>query len=131
VAARAPARARAVPRTAGARRSAPAPRRVGPRKIGPRSRASRIHWDRVGRTALVLVIFLVCLSYLRPGIDFVQSYRETTAAKQDLRELQAENRALHNKVQAADDQAVLEREARRQGMVIPGERPYVIHGLGG
>ena len=104
---------------------------MGARKLGPRQRASRIHWDRVGRTALVLVIFIVCLSYLRPGIDFIQSYRETTAAKQDLRELQAENRALHNKVQAADDEVVLEREARRQGMVIPGERPYVIHGLGG
>ena len=76
------------------------------------------------------MIFLVCLSYLRPGIDFIQSYRETSAAKQDLRELQAENRALHNQVQAADDNVVLEREARRQGMVIPGERPYVIHGLG-
>ena len=79
----------------------------------------------------MLVIFVVCFLYLRPGIDFVQSYRETTAAKQDLRELQAENRALHNKVQAADDAARLEREARRQGMVIPGERPYVVHGVGG
>ena len=130
MAARASAGARAVPRTAGARRSAPT-RRVGPRKLGPRQRASRIHWDRVGRTALVLVIFIVCLSYLRPGIDFIQSYRDTTAAKQDLRELQAENRALHNRDQAADCEALLEREARRQGMVIPGERPYVIHGLGG
>jgi hypothetical protein len=91
---------------------------VGPRKLGPRQRASRIHWDRVGRTALVLVIAIVCLSYLRPGLDFIQSYRDTTAAKQDLRELQAENRALHNKVQAADDEAIL-------------ERPYVVHGLGG
>ena len=130
MAARASAGARAVPRTAGARRSAPV-RRVGPRKISPRQRASRIHWDRVGRTALVLMIFVICFLYLRPGIDFVQSYRETTAAKQDLRELQAENRALHNKVQAADDEAMLEREARRQGMVIPGERPYVVHGVGG
>ena len=130
MAARASAGARAVPRTAGPRRRAPA-RRVGARKLGPRQRASRIHWDRVGRTALVLVIFIVCLSYLRPGIDFLQSYRDTTAAKQDLRELQAENRALHNKVQAADDEAMLEREARRQGMVVPGERPYVIHGVGG
>ena len=77
------------------------------------------------------MIFIVCLSYLRPGIDFLQSYRDTTAAKQDLRELQAENRSLHNKVQAADDEAMLEREARRQGMVSPGERPYVVHGLGG
>ena len=130
MAARASAGSRAVPRTAGSRRPAPA-KKVGARKLGPRQRASRVHWDRVGRTALVLVIFIVCLSYLRPGIDFVQSYRETTAAKQDLRELQAENRALHNKVQAADDEATLEREARRQGMVVPGERPYVIHGLGG
>ena len=130
MAARASAGARAVPRTAGPRRRAPA-RRVGARKLGPRQRASRVHWDRVGRTALVLVIFIVCLSYLRPGIDFLQSYRDTTAAKQDLRELQAENRALHNKVQAADDEAMLEREARRQGMVVPGERPYVIHGVGG
>ena len=130
MAARASAGARAVPRTAGPRRSAPA-RRVAARKIGPRQRASRIHWDRVGRTALVLVIGVVCFLYLRPGIDFVQSYQETTAAKQDLRELQAENRALHHKVQAADDNAMLEREARRQGMVIPGERPYVVHGVGG
>ena len=130
MAARASAGARAVPRTAGSRRPAAA-RKVGPRRLGPRQRASRIHWDRVGRTALVLVIFIVCLSYLRPGIDFLQSYRDTTAAKQDLRELQAENRGLHSKVQAADDEAVLEREARRQGMVVPGERPYVIHGLGG
>jgi cell division protein FtsB len=73
----------------------------------------------------------VLFSYLNPAIDFVQTYRGTSASKAELRELQAENTRLHNRVQAADDPVVLERQARRQGMVGFGERPYAISSLKG
>lgn len=110
----------------------PATRRPGPRRRpSARRGASRIRWDRVGRIALTLVLAAVLFSYLNPVINFVHTYRATTAAKAELRSLQAENTKLHNRVQSADDPAVLEREARRQGMVLPGEHPYAVHGLHG
>jgi cell division protein FtsB len=71
----------------------------------------------------------VMVSYLNPLVNFVHTYRDSGAAKQSLHELQLENRHLHNRVQSADDPGVLEREARRQGMIEPGERPYVVKGL--
>lgn len=105
----------------------PAPRR---RPAARRGR-SRIHWDRVGRIALTLVLGAVLFSYFSPAVDFVNTYRSTTAAKIELHRLQRLNRSLHDRVQSADDPGVLEREARRQGMVVPGERAYVVRGLRG
>ena len=71
------------------------------------------------------------LSYLNPALNFVHTYRATTAAKAELRQLQAENTQLHNRVQSADDPSVLERQARRQGMIAPGERAYAVSRLKG
>ncbi|MGZ8666941.1 MAG: septum formation initiator family protein [Solirubrobacterales bacterium] len=90
-----------------------------------------MRWDKVGRVALTVVLAGVLLSYLNPAIDFVQTYRATTAAKAEMHRLQAENTRLHRQVQSAGDAAVLEREARRQGMVASGEGAYVVHGLRG
>jgi cell division protein FtsB len=75
------------------------------------------------------VLAAVLVSYLNPVINFFHTYRDSSAAKERLHDLQLENRQLHNQVQSADDPGVLEREARRQGMIEPGERPYVVKGL--
>jgi cell division protein FtsB len=116
--------------TAG-RRRAPAGRRPAARKRRPAARSgpSRIKWDRVGRVALTIVLAAVLYSYLNPAIDFVKTYTATTAAKAKLHELQHVNRRLHRQVQSAEDPIVVDREARAQGMVSPGETPIVIHGL--
>jgi cell division protein FtsB len=105
----------------------PAPRR----RPAARRGASRIHWDRVGRVALTLVLFFVLYSYLNPLIDFVQTYTATTAAKAKLHEAQAENTRLHWRIQHSDDPAFLDAKARTQGMIAPGEKPYVVRGLAG
>ncbi|MFN8214974.1 MAG: hypothetical protein U0R71_00095 [Solirubrobacterales bacterium] len=101
------------------------------RRPAARSGATRIKWDRVGRIALVVVLAAVMYSYLNPAIDFVKTYTATTAAKAKLHQLQDENRKLHNAVQSADKPLVIERKARAQGMVAPGEKPTIVHGLGG
>lgn len=86
----------------------------------------------MGRVALTLVLFAVLYSYLNPAIDFVKAYTGTTAAKEQLHELMAENKQLHNRIQSSDKPLVVEREARSQGMVGEGETPGVIRGnLGG
>jgi cell division protein FtsB len=120
------ARAQARKRPASSPRRRPAARRPGARR-GP----SRIHWDRVGRIALTLVLFAVLYSYLNPVIDFVKTYTATTAAKAQLHEAQHENTRLHWRVQHADDPVVISAKARSQGMVAPGETPIVVRGLSG
>jgi hypothetical protein len=99
------------------------------RKPAARSGASRIHWDRVGRVALTLVLFFVAYSYLNPVINFVKTYTATTAARVRLHEAQRENTHLHWRVQHAGDPIVLDAKARAQGMVAPGETPIVVRGL--
>jgi hypothetical protein len=119
------ARAQARKRPASGAKRRPAARR----KPAARRGASRIHWDRVGRVALTLVLFAVLYSYLNPVIDFVKTYTATTAARVQQHEAQRENSRLHWRIQHADDPIVLNAKARSQGMVAPGETPTVVRGL--
>lgn len=79
--------------------------------------------------ALTLVLAAVLYSYLNPAIDFVKTYTATTAAKAKLHELLHENKSLHREVQSAKEPIVVDREARAQGMISPGETPIVVRGL--
>jgi len=110
-------------------RSAARPKRRPARRPAARQNGSRIKWDRVGRIALVLVLFAVAYSYLNPAIDLFKTHQATSAAKVEFHELLRENKQLHRAVQSADEPAVVERTARRQGLIAEGERPFVIHGL--
>lgn len=106
-------------------------RRLGPRRLGPRRGASRIQWDRLGRICLTVVLFAIACSYLNPAINLFNSYRANSETQQNLRQLIAENARLEARSKALRDPVVLAKEARRQGMVAPGERPYVLRGFGG
>jgi hypothetical protein len=119
------ARSHAARSTASRQRRRPAARR----RPGARQGASRIHWDRVGRVALTLVLFAVIYSYLNPAIDFFKTYTGTTAARIKLHEVQRENTRLHWRIQHAEDPAVLDAKARAQGMVAPEEAPVIVNGL--
>ena len=83
------------------------------RRVGP----SRIRWDRIGRIALVLVLFGVMVSYLNPLVGLLEAWQGSKASQQQL-------------IEHASSPATLQREARRLGMVKPGEHAYVVHGLG-
>ena len=103
----------------------PAPRRRPARRSTP----SRIKWDRVGRIALVLVLFAVAYSYLNPAIDLFKTYRSTTAAKAEFHSLLHENKRLHRSIQSSDEASVVEQTARNQGLVAAGETSLMVRGL--
>ena len=107
----------------------PPKRRPAARRPGARRSPSRIKWDRVGRIALVLVLFAVAYSYLNPAINLFKTYQSTTAAKAEFHQLLRENKRLHKAVKSADKPAVVEGAARKQGMIAEGETPFVLHGL--
>lgn len=91
--------------------------------------ASRIHWDRVGRVALVLVLLAICLSYIGPALNFWNSWRDSKSEHASLAVLQGENNKLKQRVTNLAGPDAAERGARKIGMVLPGEGAYVIRGL--
>jgi cell division protein FtsB len=95
------------------------------RRVGP----SRVRWDRIGRIALVLVLFGVLISYLNPLVNLVHAWSDSKAGEERLAVLRQENVELREQVRDASSPLTQEREARRLGMVQPGERAYVIRGL--
>ena len=102
-------------------------------------RRTSIRWDRLGRYALLTVLFAILLAYIAPISHWMkqsatakhwwEQSRTASAQREELEELGKENRKLKQRVRALRDPGALEREARRLGMVRQGERAYVIKGL--
>lgn len=88
-----------------------------------------MRWDRLGRIALVLVLLVIMLSYIRPVSNLFEGWTEASSERDRLEQLQAENAALkeQSKGMSAANAAII--EARELGMVAEGEKPYVVRGL--
>jgi len=78
----------------------------------------------------VLVLFGVLVSYLNPLVGLLQAWQGSKASEQELTQLTAQKAALTRQLHEVSSPATLEREARKLGMVRPGEHAYVVHGLG-
>jgi cell division protein FtsB len=94
-----------------------------------RSGGSRIRWDRLGRIALVVVLFAILASYINPVVNFVDAWSDSRAERDSLTELRQENKKLRERIAGLDGPGAAERAARKLGMVAEGERSYVIRGL--
>ncbi len=91
--------------------------------------ALRVRWDRVGRVALLAVLLLVALAYVGPARSLLSTWQTSNAKHAQLRDLQHEHAVLLQRVQQLRDPRTVQAQARRLGMVRPGERSYVIQGL--
>ena len=91
--------------------------------------AARIRWDRLGRVALLLVLLGVIVLYINPLRSYVSTWSEAKTRRAEVAELQRENERLRARKAELRNKRALEREARRLGMVKPGERAYVVEGV--
>jgi hypothetical protein len=91
--------------------------------------ASRIRWDRVARTALLLVLAGVLYLYIGPTRNWVSTLHESKERKAEVAKLKEHNRELiaHRNYLRAPGTA--EMEARKLGMVRGAEKAYVLQGL--
>jgi cell division protein FtsB len=95
----------------------------------PPARGAGIRWDRVGRVALLIVLVGIVSLYVGPARSYLATWHEANARRAEVTRLQHENKRLLARRNALRDPQTLEREARRLGMVKPGERAYVVKGL--
>jgi len=93
------------------------------------ARRPGIRLDRVTRFALLGVAVAVLALYVGPALSFISTSREAGERRAQVEVLRKENRELRARRTALKNPAALEQEARRLGMVRPGERSYVLRGL--
>ena len=92
-------------------------------------RVTRIHWERVGRWALLGVLVLVAYLYVGPTRSWLTAYGEAREKREEVARLKERNVELRERHRELQQASTLEREARRLGMVRAGERAYVVTGL--
>jgi cell division protein FtsB len=86
---------------------------------------------RLGRIALLAGVVLILGFYLTSGVKLVVGHYERVATAEDVHQLQKEQDRLTARRRALTGQQGVATEARRLGMVMPGEVPYVVTGLPG
>jgi cell division protein FtsB len=97
--------------------------------VAAKSRAGRVRWDRVARVALLIVLVGVVGLYVNPLRTYLSTLHEAKQRRAEVAALQRENVRLRARKAELRNPGALEREARRLGMVRPGERAYVVEGL--
>src|ERR1051325_884960 len=90
------------------------------------SRQPRVRWDRIGRLALLFVLVLLVYLYVGPARSYWSTFHAAKAKKAEVARLEHENARLRARQRALHQASTLETEARRLGMVRPGEVPYVV-----
>lgn len=78
---------------------------------------------------LVLVIFAVLAWYVQPTINFFDAWRSANAERSQLHQLSEEHTQLVKKAASLKNPATAAEQARRLGMIVSGERSYVIKGF--
>jgi len=91
--------------------------------------ALRVRWDRVGRVALLVLLGGVLLLYVGPARSLVSTWRDAHAKQAQVHALEREHRALLRRARELRDPRTVVAEARRLGMVQPGEHSYVVRNL--
>jgi cell division protein FtsB len=89
----------------------------------PRRSALALRW--LALAALVLVGVL----YYRPVRAYMNTKRTLSQRTAEVRALRARKHQLERRVATAATDAALVREARRLGLVKPGERLFIVKGL--
>lgn len=80
----------------------------------------------MGRVALLIVLVGVLGLYVNPLRSYWSTWQESKQRSGEVAALQAEHDRLVKRRAELNDPKALEREARKLGMVKPGERAFVV-----
>src|SRR5437763_16793601 len=99
----------------------------------PRSRAigEGIRWDRLARLGLLSVLGIILILYVSPIVHWIQQSGTASHDRAQVRALQSEHDMLRARPRMLRRPDAVEQEARKLGMVAPGEKPYVVQGVPG
>ena len=82
-----------------------------------------MRWVAVG------AIVLVGLLYARPLHSYLQTKRDLARRAAEVRTLKADRRALQHRLAESSTGEALTQQARRLGLVRPGEKLFIVKGI--
>jgi cell division protein FtsB len=83
----------------------------------------------VPRILAVCALFLACFLYYRPVQAYVHTRAEVHRRSVEVAALHARQAALERQLRHGQNEAVLQRQARRLGYVKPGEKLFIVKGI--
>jgi cell division protein FtsB len=81
------------------------------------------------RWLILGVALLIGFLYYRPLSTYLETKQELERRTAELRDLKEDRAALERRLAGAEEPASVERQARRLGLVRPGERLFIITGV--
>jgi cell division protein FtsB len=113
------------------RRRARAHGRRRPQPVKLRAPRLRVRWERVGRIGLLVVLAVVIGLYAEHAISYVSARAASNRQHAVVSHLRHQNAYFERRQQALESLPTILAQARRLGMVRPGEQPYSIIGTTG
>jgi cell division protein FtsB len=90
---------------------------------------AQIRWDRLGRVAMLCVLVAIAYLYLNAALSLLSSWHESKRDSAQVVALERQGRVLMRKHAALVTQGAVQAQARKLGMIRPGEQAYVVSGL--
>jgi hypothetical protein len=90
---------------------------------------TRFRWDRVGRIAMLCVMVAIVCLYLSAGLRLLSSWGESKRDSAQVHVLERQHRLLQQQHSVLASSGMVQEEARRLGMIHPGEQAYIVSGL--
>jgi len=90
-----------------------------------------VRWDRLVRWVLAAAVAVMAALYAASLLGLVSAASERSDAAGELGRLKSQNAALEAQRKALQGSSGVAIQARRLGMVLPGEVPVVVTGLPG
>lgn len=75
------------------------------------------------------VVLVIALGYVQPLRAYLDARDEVTVRQADIAVLDGERQRLERRLEFTGTDAFIEREARRLGLVRPGERLFIVKGV--
>lgn len=75
------------------------------------------------------MVVALAFAAIKPAVNLFHNYRLVSETRVRLHETRAQTDQLERRVKHLRGDAVLRREARRQGMIEPGEQAWVVNGI--
>jgi cell division protein FtsB len=90
---------------------------------------AHIRWDRVGRLAMLCVLAAIAYLYLSAGLSLLSTWRESKHDSAQVLVLERQNRMLTRQHAELLSSGMLQAQARRMGMIRPGELAFLVSNL--
>lgn len=82
------------------------------------------------RWLAVVVLAAIAVAYVHPIRSYMDVRGEVDGRKADIAALEREQERLDARIEVAETDEFVEREARKLGLVRPGERLFIVNGTG-